>query len=192
MRRSAAATLASISVGPDSNMYSSKDNDTEEIPLSESEVIVSSPESGVAHQEAELVAYEETFQGPLPPPETLAQYEAILPGSAERLMVMAENQAEHRQKVEMTVVTTAKFSIERESKRAYRGLTSAALISIILILCGTFLVYNGHDWAGATMIVSTIVGIVGVFVYGTQTRRSERLESMRSSELVPEYSEQDD
>ncbi len=71
-------------------------------------------------------------------------------------------------------------------------MTCAALIAIVLILCGTILVYNGHDWAGTTMIVSTIASVVGVFVYGTQTRRSERLESMRSSELVPEHTEEDD
>lgn len=172
-------------------MYSSKDNDTEEIPLSESEVIVPSPESGAAHQESELVAYEETFQGPLPPPETLAQYEAILPGSAERLMVMAENQAEHRQKVEMTVVTTAKFSIERESKRADRGLIIGAIVAIILILCGTFLVYNWHDWAGTTLVVATIVGLVGVFVYNTQKRRGERIEALREAESAVELEERD-
>ena len=90
----------------------------------------------------------------------------------------------------MTAVTTAKSSIDQEiynqeSIRAYLGLTCAALMAIVLILCGTFLVYNGHDWAGATMIASTIVGIVGVFVYGTQTRKSEKLESMRASDFVP-------
>ena len=42
------------------------------------------------------------------------------------------------------------------------------------------------------MIVSTIVGIIGVFVYGTQTRRAERLESMRASDFVPENTEEDD
>ena len=68
----------------------------------------------------------------------------------------------------------------------------AALIAIVLILCGTFLVYNGHDWAGATTIVSKIVGIVGVFVYGTQSRKSEKLESMRASDFVPENTEEDD
>ena len=173
-------------------MQSNKDNDAEETISSESGVVVPNADSGVVHQESEIVAYEESFRGPLPPPQTLAQYEAILPGSAERLMTMAESQAEHRHKVEMTVVTTAQSSISQESRRAYLGLTCAALIAIVLILCGTFLVYNGHDWAGTTMIVSTIASVVGVFVYGTQTRRSERLESMRSSELVPEHTEEDD
>lgn len=173
-------------------MQSNKDNDAEETLSSESGVLFPNTDSGLVHQESELVTYEESFRGPLPPPETLAQYEAILPGSAERLMAMAESQSEHRQKVEITVVTTAKSSIGQESIRAYLGLTCAALIAIVLILCGTFLVYNGHDWAGTTMIVSAIASVVGIFVYGTQNRRLERLESLRASELEPEFSEKDD
>ena len=70
-------------------------------------------------------------------------------------------------------------------------MTCAALIAIVLRLYGAFLVYNGHDWAGTT-IASTIVGIVGMFVYGTQSRKSEKLESMRASDFVPENTEEDD
>ena len=145
-----------------------------------------SSESEVVYQRA-IVAYGETFIGPLPPPETLAQYEEILPGSAERIMVLAESQAEHRQSLEETVKTT----IEDDSRRETLGVWFGAIVSIFLIACGTFLVYYGHDWAGTTMIVSTIASVVGVFVYGTQTRRSERLESLRASELEPELSEKD-
>ena len=91
----------------------------------------------------------------------------------------------------MTVVTTAKFSIERESKRADRGLIIGAIVAIILILCGTFLVYNWHDWAGTTLVVATIVGLVGVFVYNTQKRRGERIEALREAESAVELEERD-
>lgn len=77
-------------------MQSNKDNDTRETLSSESGAVVPNADSGVVHQESELVTYEESFRGPLPPPSTLAQYEETLPGSAERLMTMAEVQAEHR------------------------------------------------------------------------------------------------
>ena len=35
----------------------------------------------------------ESFAGPLPPPATLAAYNAIVPGAAERILKMAEAQA---------------------------------------------------------------------------------------------------
>lgn len=41
------------------------------------------------------VIHEVTYEPILPPPEDLERYEAILPGSAERLMVMAEKQQTH-------------------------------------------------------------------------------------------------
>ena len=39
----------------------------------------------------------ETFQGPIPPPNVLEAYERLVPGAAERILKMAENQAAHRQ-----------------------------------------------------------------------------------------------
>ena len=125
-----------------------------------------------------------TFSGPLPRPEILAQYDKVLPGLAERIVSMAERREEHQQSIEKTVV-------EGGSKRADRGLIIGAIVAIILILCGTFLVYNGHDWAGTTLVVATIVGLVGVFVYNTQKRKSERIEALREAESAFELEERD-
>jgi uncharacterized membrane protein len=40
------------------------------------------------------------YQGPLPRPEDFAAYERVLPGAADRILKMAENQAMHRQGLE--------------------------------------------------------------------------------------------
>ena len=53
-----------------------------------------------ASSPATLMTEFTALSGPLPPPEMLAQYEEILPGAAERILSMAERQAEHRQKME--------------------------------------------------------------------------------------------
>ena len=39
-----------------------------------------------------------SFSGPIPPPNIIKGYEEILPGSADRIIAMAENQSKHRQK----------------------------------------------------------------------------------------------
>jgi hypothetical protein len=44
------------------------------------------------------------FSGPLPHPEDLAKYEQVLPGSADRIISMAEQQAEHRRNLEKSVI----------------------------------------------------------------------------------------
>ena len=55
-------------------------------------------------QGSRSVARVETFQGPIPPPSVLEAYEKILPGAAERILKMAENQSTHRQEIEKIVV----------------------------------------------------------------------------------------
>jgi uncharacterized membrane protein len=40
------------------------------------------------------------YQGPVPRPEDFAAYERVLPGAADRILKMAENQATHRQAME--------------------------------------------------------------------------------------------
>jgi len=44
------------------------------------------------------------YAGPIPPPEAFKKYEEILPGAAERILRMAEKQAEHRQKLEEMII----------------------------------------------------------------------------------------
>lgn len=43
---------------------------------------------------------QEHFSGPLPHPDILEKYEQIVPKAAERILAMAERQADHRQKLE--------------------------------------------------------------------------------------------
>lgn len=55
------------------------------------------PNKKTNHQkDHSLVVQATAFSGPLPPPQVLAQYESILPGSANRILSMAEKQSEHR------------------------------------------------------------------------------------------------
>jgi uncharacterized membrane protein len=125
------------------------------------------------------IATYESFRGPLPNPAILQAYEKIIPGCAERIIKMAENQADHRIHIENTV-------IEGDTKRANRGLYCGAFISFIALLLSGFLIYTGHDWAGVTIASTVIVGLASVFIYGTISRRTERTEkakTMKTSDL---------
>lgn len=126
---------------------------------------------------ATIEAKSTSFSGPLPPPSILQKYESILPGSAERIFRMAEGQATHRQSLESTVV-------KGDSKRANNGLVAGAIIAILFLAGAIFLIYNGHDWAGATLGTANIVGLVGVFIYGTKSRRSERSQKQQEMNKV--------
>ncbi|MFH1564357.1 MAG: DUF2335 domain-containing protein [bacterium] len=43
------------------------------------------------------------FSGPLPPPSILEKYNQIIPNAAERILVMAEKQSQHRRELEVKV-----------------------------------------------------------------------------------------
>jgi len=103
----------------------------------------------------------------LPRPSDLQEYESIIPGAANRILRMAENQAEHRQFLEKTV-------IRGDSRRAFYGLCVGGFISLSVLVGAVFLIYTGHDVAGAVVAGLDLVGLASVFVYGTVSRRTER------------------
>lgn len=108
-----------------------------------------------------------TWSGPIPPPGALQRFNEIVPGAAERILNMAEKQLDHRMQMEETVV-------KGDSRRSYLGLTAGFILSAAIIAGGVFLVANGHDMAGGLLVGVNIVGLAGVFVYGTHSRRAER------------------
>lgn len=114
-----------------------------------------------------LEAHLESFSGPIPTPELLKAYEDIFPGSAERIFRMAEIQAEHRQSIEKVVVNG-------DSRRADRGLNYGLIVALGALVVTLVLVLTGHEWAGGIIGSLDLIGLVGVFVYGSERRRSER------------------
>lgn len=112
-----------------------------------------------------------SFSGPIPPPNLLREYDEIVPGTAARIVAMAEAQSRHRIDLEKRVVHS-------DIRKSYYGLVFAFVICIAFLACGTFLVLNGHDVAGATIATSSLVGLAGTFIYGTHARKQERAEKL--------------
>jgi uncharacterized membrane protein len=50
---------------------------------------------------------QQQFSGPVPHPQILQGYDQIIPGAAERILRMAEEDAEHQRKIEKTAITLA-------------------------------------------------------------------------------------
>lgn len=74
----------------------------EEHTQSENEVAATTENGTDAEQENYLLAQSirSKFSGPLPHPDILAKYEEVYPGAASKIFQMAEEQAEHRRKME--------------------------------------------------------------------------------------------
>lgn len=104
------------------------------------------------------------FSGPLPPPQILADYNRIVPGSGNRIIAMAEKQAEHRRRLETQVISS-------DITNSRVGLVCGLLIGLV---AATIIAIYGNPQAGVGMGLVTLASLVGVFVYGSRLRFKER------------------
>ena len=106
-------------------------------------------------------------QGPLPSPEILIRYNEAVPDAANRVIVMAENQAAHRQNLERKV-------IESDIKNSRTGLHYGLIIGLTTVIGAVICITNGHDVAGTIFGSAGLSSLVGVFVYGSRQKMKER------------------
>lgn len=118
-------------------------------------------------QDKSLSAEFQFYRGPLPSPKDLDEYDKIVPGAAERIISMAEEQAKHRQGLEKVV-------IESDIKDSKTGLYFGFIIGLVAIISGTICIVYGHSIAGGVLGGSAVPGLTAVFVYGSRQRRRER------------------
>jgi len=107
-----------------------------------------------------------TFQGPIPPPEILRQYNDIIPDGADRILKMAEAQSAHRIELEAIV-------IKGDDRRADRGLTTGFTVCVLVLVLSFIIVMYGHDAAGTVLGTLDIASLVGIFVYGRRVKKKE-------------------
>lgn len=106
------------------------------------------------------------FSGPLPPPEVFGKFEQILPGSADRILKMAEGQSSHRQFLEKKVVSGEQF-------RANVGLFLGFIIGMTVIIGGLLMIYLEKEWQGFALLVTGIGSLVGTFVIGKRQKTDD-------------------
>jgi uncharacterized membrane protein len=124
----------------------------------------------------------EMYSGPIPPPSVIAGWEKLLPGAADRILKMAEKQSAHRIAIEARV-------IDGEINRSKTGLWLGFVIGTVMIVGGLMVIGLGHDVAGCTVIGSTLVGVVGAFIFGQKSREQERqnrTKAMSNQIAIPE------
>jgi len=109
----------------------------------------------------------ESFSGPLPPPQVLAEYERVVPGAAAKILDMAMSQSEHRKSLETKVINS-------NIGNSKLGLWFGLFIGVVGIIAGTILGLHDKQIAGGVIGGGSLVSLVGVFIYGSQQRQKER------------------
>ena len=105
------------------------------------------------------------FTGPLPPPSMFGQYESVLKGGAERIMTMAEQEQSHRIHWETT-------ALEASARDATRGQWLGFVVSIVCIASAVSLAMSGHELVAAILAGTSVVSLVGRFVEGRSSVKS--------------------
>ena len=105
-----------------------------------------------------------SHRGPIPDGETLEHYARLIPNAGERMMILVERDAAHRQSMESQMVQHQAKVVDCETTLATRGQWIGLALTILLSSAGVILGLNGHDWLGGIVCTTTIVAVVTIFV----------------------------
>lgn len=116
-------------------------------------------------QEVKLV-HQEAYQGPLPHPDLLVKYEEIIPGSAERILSMAEKEQQHRHQLENEV-------IKKEITQKGRGLNFGFTLALLIVVVGAYLLIIDKSLQGFSLILGSIAMIIAPFFFNKNNNQNK-------------------
>lgn len=112
------------------------------------------------------VYVEEFFSGPLPHPRILAEYEALSPGLTDRIVRMAERQAEHRQGLEeLSVAGNTWMGKAGVICGTSLGLAALGIIALAIVFEAPLEYLGG--------ILTAVAALVGTYLYARRRKAKE-------------------
>jgi uncharacterized membrane protein len=106
------------------------------------------------------------FEGPIPPPEMLREYERIKPGFADRILGLAEREAAHRHQETSKLVDAQITDASAGRIEARWGQILAFFVGLFAIGAGSYVAVHDAQWAGGFIGTGGVVGLVSVFIQG--------------------------
>ena len=107
--------------------------------------------------------------GPLPSPDSLAEYNNVIPNAAERIFNEFESQSKHRREMERRVIRS-------QIIQSYIGQSSALLIALTFLAAAIWCISNGHDVAGSIIGSVDLVALVTIFIQGKKSQKENLAE----------------
>jgi|GEM_PF-2319512 len=111
--------------------------------------ILSKLPAGTPPEVLEMIAYQAYFSGPLPPPGMFLKYDQALPGSADRILTLAENEQSIRRRDNGIILFN-------DGARVWGSI----LVSLALVAAGVYCGIIDQPWLGAALGGSGVVGVV--------------------------------
>ena len=146
-------------------------DDTQRLPTRNASDALPDEVSRELHGRGEVVhgrfLLSESFDGPLPPPSLLKEYEAAVPGLAREIVADWREEGRHRRWVERSLVRYSGL-----------GLVSATAIGLLGVGGGIWLAAHGAEFAGLTAFLGALASVIAVFLL----RRDRQNPSDQASE----------
>ncbi len=113
----------------------------------------------------------QSFEGPLPHPTILQQYDAAIPGAAERIFKLAEQETQHRHAQE-NAATQANIAAQRQqldithyqSRAAFKsdatGQALGFMVSLACVAASVYLATHGQPWVASILAGLPLAGII--------------------------------
>jgi len=133
-------------------------------------------------EESLLASIEASFSGPLPPPQILEHYEKIIPGLANRIVNMAEEQGRHRRKMEGKIIEAQILDSKEERIERRIGQILGFMIGFIALLISAYISINGSPITGSVIGGGALVSLVSVFVIGRRKEQFKKEEVIKKEE----------
>ena len=112
---------------------------------------------------SEQIVVSHQFSGPIPPPDTLAKYDSIVAGAAERILKMAENEATARIRNEEKLIENEVILTKNTVRSSYLGVFFAFASVVLLTALAWFALTNDYP-AVASGIIVVIASVAGIFI----------------------------
>lgn len=103
-------------------------------------------------------------RGPLPPPDMLREYQALIPDCPERFMKTFENQVKHRMKLEVLEMEGNMKLCEEDRTIIRRGQDRAFLIAIVFAISSLIALLNGQTIGGSVLGGGTLAALTITFL----------------------------
>lgn len=123
---------------------------------------------------AVLLSAQENFSGPLPHPKHYERYDLVLPGSADRILAMAEREQKHRH-----------LQQNLASIYPYLGMTTGFLLAFGCVVLGFMLAMNGNLPGAALLVGVPVLGMVGWFIKSRIDPTEQRAASTQVAKRGP-------
>jgi len=121
----------------------------------------------------ELFTIERSHSGPIPSPEDLDYYKQVLPDAPDRLLRMAEQNAQSLRdltKLRLDSQITIDKDRHREASTGQLfGLIAVGLMSVVAVVA----LITNHPVVAGTICSTTIIGVATVFVTGRKKQDKE-------------------